>query len=461
MNIMLIFPPNPKSMVIVDNILAPEPLALEYIGAGVSSEHNVRIFDMRFEEDSFEKVVWEFNPDIVGFTSFTFHVNTVKRLCKQTKAMNQKIITVVGGNHATLMPQDFNEPYIDIVVIGEGVNSFKSIVKNVERGSDFSGTKGIAWQGNGQLNFTAPGAYPDLDTYPLPDRSLTEHLRQYYKMGLIVTSKGCPYHCNFCCCWKLSNRKYMRRTPELIIEELKSMQEKVVHFADDESFIDIQRMERLADLIIESGIDKKIISYVRADTVVKYPHLLEKWRRAGLTYAFIGVESHSNKYLKMYQKENDTSINEKAISILKDLGIGLMASFIIRPEFERDDFASLGEYVQKIKPEITFFSVLTPFPGTDLYLETKEQFITHNYDLFDMWHTILPTTLSLKDFYAEINKLYTATTQIGDSVFENLLTNHSASNNQNQDKASQLQHFVNVMRKVRNSYLDYQKQVSI
>jgi radical SAM superfamily enzyme YgiQ (UPF0313 family) len=461
MNIILVFPPNPESMVIVDNILAPEPLALEYIGAGVSAEHNVRIFDMRFEEEPFEKVVQEFNPDVIGFTSFTFHVNTVKRLCKRAKEINKKIITVVGGNHATLMPQDFNELYVDIVVIGEGVNAFKSIIENVERGLDFSNTKGIAWQFNGQLNFTQPSNYPDLDTYPLPDRSLTEHLRKFYKMGLIVTSKGCPYHCNFCCCWKLSNRKYICRKPELIIEELKLMKEKVIHFADDESFIDIGRMEPFADLIIEAGIDKKFICYVRADTVVKHPHLLEKWRRAGLTYAFIGVESHSNKYLKMYQKENDTSMNEKAIAILKNLGIGLMASFIIRPEFDYTDFEALAEYVQKIKAEITFFSVLTPFPGTDLYIETKDRFITNNYDLFDMWHTILPTRLPLKDFFSEINKLYTATTKIGDSVFENLLNSNNLSNSANADNASQLQHFVNVMRKVRNSYLDYEKQVSL
>jgi radical SAM superfamily enzyme YgiQ (UPF0313 family) len=176
----------------------------------------------------------------------------------------------------------------------------------------------------------------------------------------------------------------------------------------------------LADLIIEAKINKKFICYVRADTTVKHPELLRKWQKAGLTYAFIGVEAFSNKYLKMYQKANDTAINEQAVAFLKEFGIGLMASFIIRPDFDHEDFVTLAEYARKLKPEKTFFSVLTPFPGTDLYEETKDQFITNNYDLFDMWHTILPTKLPLRQFFEEITKLYIKTAEMGTTIFGSL-----------------------------------------
>ncbi len=72
----------------------------------------------------------------------------------------------------------------------------------------------------------------------------------------------------------------------------------------------------------------------------------------------------------------------------------------------RSDFAALRNYCRHLELNFASFAVLTPLPGTDLYHEVRDRLITRNYDCFDFIHTLLPTTLPLKDFYAEYHDLY-------------------------------------------------------
>jgi radical SAM superfamily enzyme YgiQ (UPF0313 family) len=106
------------------------------------------------------------------------------------------------------------------------------------------------------------------------------------------------------------------------------------------------------------------------------------------------------------KKRSTVSDNDRAVAILYDLGIQLYASFILRPEFGKDDFAAFRRYCRKLKLHFASFAVLTPLPGTDFYQKVKDQLLTHNYDYFDFIHTVLPTQLPLKDFYEEYCQLY-------------------------------------------------------
>ena len=101
-----------------------EPLALEYIAAGVTQDHDVRILDMRLEKD-LSNVLEDFQPQLVGITAYTVHVNVVRRLFDQIKQWNPGVLTVVGGHHATVAPIDFLWPSIDLIVMGEGVEPFR------------------------------------------------------------------------------------------------------------------------------------------------------------------------------------------------------------------------------------------------------------------------------------------------------------------------------------------------
>ncbi|MEN6465309.1 MAG: cobalamin-dependent protein, partial [Syntrophaceae bacterium] len=103
MKILLIQPAKPLKALGGEDFSIFEPLALEYLAAGVMPDHDVRILDMRLDGD-LAPVLQEFGPDLVGITSFTVHVNTVKGLFQQIKDFNPAIVTVVGGHHATIMP---------------------------------------------------------------------------------------------------------------------------------------------------------------------------------------------------------------------------------------------------------------------------------------------------------------------------------------------------------------------
>jgi radical SAM superfamily enzyme YgiQ (UPF0313 family) len=371
----------------------------------------VRILDLRLEKN-WPDVLAEFCPDVVGITAYTVHVNTVKRLFEQIKRWNPEVLTVVGGHHATVVPEDFLSLFIDLIVIGEGVVAFKEIITRFERGESFDGIPGVAFAQADRLVRNGGQVAVDLDAFPFPDRRLTAKYRKHYysewmkPLASIRTSKGCPYRCNFCALWKIAGGRYLRRSPERVVEELATIDEKFVFFADDESLVDARRMKLLARLIKASGLNKRFFLYGRSDTITRNPDLLEMWREIGLERVFVGLEFFKDEDLQYIGKGTTSSDNEKAVKILHDLEIDIYASFILRPEFDQADFAALRQYCRQLDLNFATFAVLTPLPGTDLYEAVSSQMITHNYEYFDFNHTLLPTSLPLKEFYGEYYRLY-------------------------------------------------------
>ena len=128
MKILLVQPAKPKKALGGEDFSIFEPLALEYLAAGVAGDHDVRILDMRLDPD-LDAALQNYQPDVVGITAYTVHVNTVKRLFQHIKALNPEIVTVVGGHHATIMPEDFHTPFIDVIVAGEGVFPFREVIR--------------------------------------------------------------------------------------------------------------------------------------------------------------------------------------------------------------------------------------------------------------------------------------------------------------------------------------------
>jgi len=411
MNILLIEPAKAQRTIGGEDVFLYEPLALEYIAAGVGKYHEVRIIDMRLDKD-LRGVVEQFVPDVVGITSYTVHVNTVRKLFAQIKLWNPSVLTVVGGHHATVAPEDFVSPDIDLIVMGEGVYSFKDIVTRFENGESYEGIPGIAFVKNGAFFKTKPEIVNDLDIFPLPDRSLTSGYRSRYfsewmkPLASLRTSKGCPYRCKFCALWKLAGGRYLKRQPEKVLEELADLHEEFVFFADDESLVDAPRMKTLARLIKESGIQKRYFLYGRSDTIARNPDLLELWRDVGLERVFVGLEFFRDEDLVDIRKGSTLRDNERAVKVLQGLGVDIYASLIVRPEFTRSDFSACAQYCRDLELDFATFAMLTPLPGTDFYHEVKDQMITHNYDYFDFIHTLLPTDLPLKEFYETYFDLY-------------------------------------------------------
>ncbi len=411
MRILLIQPAKPEKALGGEDFSIFEPLALEYLAAGVADDHEVRILDMRLDPD-LAATLQNFRPEVAGLTAYTVHVNTVKRLCRQIKAFNPKIVTIVGGHHATIMPEDFNMPFIDIIVAGEGVLPFREIIVRLEKRQEISEIPGVISLENGVLLIRAEDQKIDLDALPFPRRDLTAAYRKSYfsewmrPLASIRTSKGCHFRCQFCALWKLTGGRYLTRKPERLVEELATIAEDYVFFADDESLLDTERMAVLAELIQQAGIRKRYFLYGRSDTIARHPELLAQWQKIGLERVFVGLEARRDAELKLLRKGSSVETNLRAVQILKGLGLDIWPMFIVRPEFDHQDFLALRQYCLDLDLDFIGFSVLTPLPGTDLYHEVKDRLITSNYDYVDFFHTLLPTVLPMPAFYQELVTLF-------------------------------------------------------
>lgn len=417
MKVLLIQPKKPEKAIGGEDFAVFEPLSLEYLASGIKDNHDVRIFDMRIEDD-LESLLNRYQPDVAGITAYTVHVNVAKALAEKIKKINSKIFIVVGGHHATVAPEDFTTPFIDLVVMGEGVFTFRELIDRLEGKKDIDGITGTAYKKNGEIIIIEKRDIDDLDSFPFPDRDFTKKYRRHYfsewmrPLASIRTSKGCHFKCNFCALWKLTGGKYLTRTPGSIIDELQSINEDYIFFADDESLLDVDRMNTLADLIKQRGIRKRYFLYGRSDTIVKYPDLIEKWKKIGLERVFVGLEFFRDADLKEIRKGSTTENNTKAIKILQSLNIDIFPNFMVRHDFDRSDFIEFRKYCLNLDLEFIGFSVMTPLPGTDLYEDVKNELITTNYDFYDFFHTHLPTKLPLIEFYREYASLFSKSRSI-------------------------------------------------
>lgn len=410
MRILLIQPPSCDPL--MDKIYLFEPLALEYLGAGLKTDgHAVALFDARLDPD-IEKAFARFRPQLVGLTGFTSHVTINLALARRLKNLDPEVTVVIGGHHATVRPEDFNDPAIDVIVRGEGVFTLREIVGALAARTPLQGIPGLAIPAADGLLFTAERPYTPLDELPLPDRSLTAPYRSRYfsewfkPLASIRTSLGCTARCTFCALWGITDGRYLRRDPQRVIEELQGIAEPHVFFCDDESMCDTKRMDDLADRILAAGIRKTYFLYARVDTIVRQPQLFAKWARIGLKQVFVGMEDFSDARLAAMQKGTTAAQQAEAARILRELGIMMYASFMVDPDYGKEDFAGLFAHVRKLKLDYATFTVMTPLPGTALHRQVEHKLLSQRPELYDMLHALVPTRLPLPVFYDELATLY-------------------------------------------------------
>jgi radical SAM superfamily enzyme YgiQ (UPF0313 family) len=220
------------------------------------------------------------------------------------------------------------------------------------------------------------------------------------------TTRGCPYTCNFCSVWEMYERTYRAKSPEAVLEDLERCDGDEIFFTDDLFFLDARRAIELADAIRKTGKKKRYTAQIRADSVAKHPEIVDAWRPIGLTRTFIGMEATDDEGLAKVEKKAHIEQTEKAIRYLADAGVEIQGSFIVHPDWKRDDFQKLAQFVRERPITFASFSILTPLPGTKLHRERLGEITNHDPELMDVFHAVLPTTLSLEDFYSEFAALY-------------------------------------------------------
>jgi radical SAM superfamily enzyme YgiQ (UPF0313 family) len=410
MRIILVEPPVSPYDVPTGLAALPEPLSLEILAAAVP-EHEIKIVDMRID-DRFVDELETFKPDLVGVTAVTANLHLAKEVLRAAKRSNVEIKTVIGGHHASLIPGDCFDTDIDAVVVGEGERTFPELVRAWEKGLALGSVSGLAYRSDGKFIFTGERDLIDVDTMPTANRALTKEYRKNYfrgswrPTGSVIFSRGCPFRCEFCAEWKINRGKYRVRDPRSVMREIAGMEEYYMHFIDDNTFENVGKARELAECIKAEGVKKKYEVYGRSDTIVKHPELIEQWREIGLELVLIGLEAIDHDKLKSWNKRISPSVNDEAITILHKNGIEIAAYFIIDPDFGREDFDALLSYIEKRKLTHPIFTVLSPFPGTELRERRRKELLTDSYQILDFFHTVLPTRLPLEEFYDNFSDLY-------------------------------------------------------
>ncbi len=417
MRILLVYPNAKKEIISWGDMGAiAEPLALEYIGAvGREEGHEVKLLDLRLHNEKLNETLIEFQPDLVGVTGYSMHVLRALEVCKIAKTLVPHCHTVAGGHHATLLPEDFFEPQMDFVVSGEGTFPFRSILQKLAAKESVTQIAGVWTRVAGEFVSGGPALPFDIDSIPLPDRTLClEDRPKYYidwmkPIALMRTTVGCPYRCSFCSLWRIMDGHYYKRDLDRVLHEIQSIPERYIFFVDDEPFVNSNRMRLLAERIAEAGIEKEYFSYCRIDSLLKDRELMKQWHAIGLRRLLIGVETIFDHELKNYNKRQQRQQIIQGLEAAKELGISLLCNFIIHPSYTEKEFEEVVQFIRENGVEYPSFTIWTPIPGTGLTFENVLQRQVNgrpNWDYFDLQHPVIETTLPKEEFMRHFDNLY-------------------------------------------------------
>lgn len=377
-----------------------EPMALELVAAAVP-EHEVKIVDLRLDNQSIESWIWEFRPRVVGVTGFSASHSEMEHVLAE--ARRKGAFAIAGGCHASFAYESLNNA--DAVVIGEGEGAFRELISVLESNGDLSSVPNLAWRNGQSWVRNRSQVY---DSWALPRKCLATDYR-YTAFGrdvaMVEATRGCPHRCHFCVTPAMYGGRYRMRPVDELVNYLLSCPEPFIMFPDPDFLASKRYVNRLLDEIEKKGLKKKFGVAVRADEIIANSRLIEELSQAGLCFAFIGFEGYEQTQQDFFNKDSLIEYNSEALAILHKCDIVSIGTIIVDPGWHGDEFEKCLRYARSLGSDITLFSVLTPFPGTPL---EKESEIVASYDKFDVLHAVTPTALPYIEFqrrFAHISKV--------------------------------------------------------
>jgi len=393
MKILLLYPPYTSHVEEKKKGYFP-PLGLAYIAAILrNQDHTVRIIDMNIETKSLEeleKICEKEQPDIVGISSTTITYNTSINILKRIKSVIPSVIRIVGGPHASILPQEFVD-YSDFVVVGEGEYTMLELVKTLENSEDPSNIEGLVFKKDGKIVKTGPRPLiTGLDNLPFPARDLL-HMEAYNdNKGAILTSRGCPFNCIFCNSHLIFGKKFRARNPKNVVDEIEYLVKKynvhVIRVLDDMFTLNRKRVIEICNEILSRGLNIgwELTNGTRVDKVDK--ELLEKMHEAGCYRIYYGIESGSEKVLKMLRKGIKLDQVRRVVKWTKEIGIEVGGFFMIGGPGETiETLKETEKFIDELNLDYVHLSIATPYPRTDFWnwVLKNGRFVTNDYSKFE------------------------------------------------------------------------------
>ena len=333
------------------------PLTLATLAGITPPDVEVEALDDRIEE-----IDYEARRDLVGISVKTFTARRGYQIADEFRARG--IPVILGGHHPTLLPEEALQ-YADSILMGEAEGIWRDVLRDAERG---------------QLQ----KVYRQTQTLSLNGLKVNRSIfrgKKYLPVGMVETTRGCPFSCNFCSVTTFFGRSFRHRSPTEVVAEIENLDKKFVFLVDDNIVADKEAAKELFRALIPLKI--RWISQASL-TMTKDKELMRLMYESGCAGVLTGIETISRANLRQIHKSwNTVGIGyEEALKIARDNGIAIVGSFILgMNEDTNDSLNQLLEFTIRERFFAVLFNLLTPYPGTELY----KQFLQDNRLTHPQW----------------------------------------------------------------------------
>ena len=383
------------------------PLGLGYIAAVLKSRGiSVELVDCTFMSlSSAVEKIRRSRPRIIGIQVMFSMKEKALEMAKLLRGDCE--LLVAGGPLPTSNPTDFLS-FFDAVVIGEGEETMLELAQAVLNGVGLTKVKGIAFNRKGTILVNATRDFIEcLDEIPFPDREMFDnqayknyYLRNFgYTTTSIITSRGCPFQCDFCSRPVFGNG-FRSRTAANITEEVETVSRlgyERVWFADDCFTINRGRLLKICDELQRRHVDVGWECLSRVDTVDS--EVAGKMKKAGCVRVFFGIESGNDAVLEIMKKQVTARQARDTVYTFKKAGIQVGAFFILGYPGETDrTILDTVNFASSLRLDYLSFTFPYPIPGTPLFERVKDSMILEEWREPDTLHFIKHKLLFRSEF---------------------------------------------------------------
>lgn len=354
------------------------PLSLAYVAAILEREGcNVKIIDasaMSLPLKEIIDILLKFNPDFLGFTTATYQFRHTVELIKEIKKKINKPV-IVGGTHVTILPKEtLTHPEIDYAVIGDAEETLPELLYAIANNKQLNRIKGICYKDNGKIILTEKrGHFKDLDATPFPARDLLPNGLYYSLISkkrnftAMITSRGCPFHCNFC---QSAGSLYRFRTAKNVVDEMEECYKKFdineIDIFDEAFSFNRERVLEICNQINKRRLKVLWSFRTRGDLVDE--EMLSLLSKSGCYRIYYGIESGDPQILKNLKKEVDLERIKKIVKLTKEYVIQTFGYFMIgSPGETRESIKRTVHFMRELPLDYAQIAPLFTPPNTELY----------------------------------------------------------------------------------------------
>ncbi|MBL8000718.1 MAG: radical SAM protein [Flavobacteriales bacterium] len=320
---------------------------------------------------------------LVGITAMAGIFKQVLSVARRIKERDPSTVVCVGGPYATTLGRDMLEHEdIDIVVLGEGEETFSEVIGRMKQGADLRGVAGLVHRGPDGTIIEGPARSPirSIDDLPMPAYDLFD--MDAYPVHRIVTSRGCPYKCTFCSSAVVWEHRWKKRSPESLVDEMeylvKEHGRKTFFFNDDSFNMSMDRAEQICDQLIARKLNVLWSTPLRADRITDA--LAAKMKQAGCYNVGIGIESANNALLARMKKDTTIEQITQGIRTFRRHGIEVLGQFLIGNIGETwQTFRETLDYALSSELDFVLFYSVVPYRGTEQWdhIRANGRFLHH------------------------------------------------------------------------------------